>query len=147
MLHTLSQSNRKKKRVGRGGNRGKTAGRGMKGQSSRAGHRIRPQIRDVIQRLPKLRGHGKNRSRSIRCGAPTVAEVSLSSISKNYTDGERVSIQNLVKKGLAKRQGGVSPKVKILASGELDKKVVFCRCMFSSLAREKAEKAGAKIFD
>ena len=43
--------------VARGGKRGKTAGRGTKGQKARAGHKIRPEIRDVIMRLPKLRGY------------------------------------------------------------------------------------------
>ena len=47
---------RNKKRVGRGGKRGTTSGRGQKGQKSRAGHRIRPAVRDTINRLPKLRG-------------------------------------------------------------------------------------------
>jgi len=45
-----------KKRIGRGGKRGTYSGKGMKGQKSRAGHRIRPAKRDLIQRLPKLRG-------------------------------------------------------------------------------------------
>ncbi len=44
------------KRVGRGGKRGTTSGKGQKGQKSRSGHRIRPAERDMIQRLPKLRG-------------------------------------------------------------------------------------------
>src|SRR3990167_4622491 len=52
---------KKKKRVGRGGKRGTTSGRGTKGQKSRAGHRIRPAIRDLLIRIPKLRGY-KNKS-------------------------------------------------------------------------------------
>ena len=46
----------KKRRVGRGGKRGKTSGHGTKGQKSRAGRKIRPQIRDVMKRFPKKRG-------------------------------------------------------------------------------------------
>jgi large subunit ribosomal protein L15 len=42
--------------VGRGGKRGTTAGRGQKGQKSRAGRRIRPAVRDLLLRLPKKRG-------------------------------------------------------------------------------------------
>lgn len=59
-FHTLkSKTKRKKSRqVGRGGTRGKTAGRGTKGQNARAGNKKRPEIRDVIKRLPKLRGRG-----------------------------------------------------------------------------------------
>lgn len=48
---------RRKPRVGRGGKRGTYSGRGIKGQKSRAGHKIRPAERDFIQRLPKLRGY------------------------------------------------------------------------------------------
>lgn len=58
-LHQLSSPSRKypTARVGRGGKRGKTAGKGTKGQKARAGHRIRPAERDLIQRLPKRRGY------------------------------------------------------------------------------------------
>jgi large subunit ribosomal protein L15 len=51
-------NNKDKKRIGRGGKRGTYSGHGMKGQKSRAGHRIRPAERDLIQHLPKLRGSG-----------------------------------------------------------------------------------------
>ncbi len=44
---------KRKKLIGRGD---KTAGRGTKGQKARAGHKIRPEIRDFIKTLPKLRG-------------------------------------------------------------------------------------------
>jgi large subunit ribosomal protein L15 len=59
-LNTLQRKHEnkaKRPRVGRGGKRGTTAGKGTKGQKARSGHRIRPAIRDLIQRLPKLRGY------------------------------------------------------------------------------------------
>ncbi|MEI7709228.1 MAG: uL15 family ribosomal protein [bacterium] len=43
--------------VGRGGKRGKTAGRGGKGQTARSGNKRRPELRDIIKRLPKNRGY------------------------------------------------------------------------------------------
>jgi len=57
-LHEIQpdHKNKSKKRIGRGGKRGTYSGRGMKGQKSRAGHKIRPAIRDLMQRTPKLRG-------------------------------------------------------------------------------------------
>jgi len=57
-LHQISpaHSNKKGKRVGRGGKRGTYSGRGIKGQKARAGHRIRPAIRDFMMKIPKLRG-------------------------------------------------------------------------------------------
>jgi large subunit ribosomal protein L15 len=57
-LHQISPDHKKiaKKRIGRGGKRGTYSGKGVKGQKSRAGSRIRPGTRDLIQQLPKLRG-------------------------------------------------------------------------------------------
>jgi large subunit ribosomal protein L15 len=55
-----NKSNRKAKQVGRGGTRGKTSGRGTKGQNARSGRKKRPEMRDIIKRLPKLRGRGKH---------------------------------------------------------------------------------------
>ncbi|MDO8565207.1 MAG: uL15 family ribosomal protein [bacterium] len=65
-FHTLKRKtpNQKKKTVGRGGTRGKTSGRGTKGQNARAGHKKRPELRDFIKRVPKLRGRGKNSNKS-----------------------------------------------------------------------------------
>lgn len=61
-FHTIKRKtpNKKSKQVGRGGTRGKTAGRGTKGQNARSGRKKRPEIRDTIKRIPKLRGRGKN---------------------------------------------------------------------------------------
>jgi large subunit ribosomal protein L15 len=56
-LHSLTPIRKQKpQRIGRGGKRGTTSGRGTKGQKSRAGHRIRPAERDLILKLPKMRG-------------------------------------------------------------------------------------------
>ncbi|KKU11931.1 MAG: hypothetical protein UX16_C0001G0027 [Parcubacteria group bacterium GW2011_GWB1_45_7] len=64
-LHELKPTtvNKGKKRIGRGGKRGTYSGKGMKGQKSRAGRRIRPAIRDLMQRTPKLRGAKNQASR------------------------------------------------------------------------------------
>lgn len=67
-LHTLQPLHalKDKKRIGRGGKRGTYSGRGQKGQRSRAGRKIRPALRDLIQRLPKLRGAGNKRVRKAK---------------------------------------------------------------------------------
>ena len=67
-FHTLKRKtpNQKPKVVGRGGKRGKTSGRGTKGQNARAGHKKRPELRDFIKRVPKLRGRGKSSLKSIQ---------------------------------------------------------------------------------
>jgi large subunit ribosomal protein L15 len=49
-------SEREKRRIGRGGKRGTYSGKGMKGQKSRAGAKIKPQIREVVLKFPKKRG-------------------------------------------------------------------------------------------
>ena len=75
-FHTL-QSKTKRKRarqVGRGGTRGKTAGRGTKGQNARAGGKKRPELRDIIKRIPKLRGRGRSSLKSFR---PNLAGAAL----------------------------------------------------------------------
>lgn len=65
-FHTLKRKtpNYKSQQVGRGGTRGKTSGRGTKGQNARAGHKNRPELRDTIKRVPKLRGRGKSSLKS-----------------------------------------------------------------------------------
>ena len=65
-FHSLKRKtpNKKSKQVGRGGTRGKTSGRGTKGQNARAGRKKRPELRDFIKRVPKLRGRGKNSLKS-----------------------------------------------------------------------------------
>jgi len=63
---TRNKSNRKSRQVGRGGKRGKTSGRGTKGQNARAGRKKRPEMRDIIKRVPKLRGRGRSSFKSIQ---------------------------------------------------------------------------------
>ena len=52
---------KRKKRVGRGGKRGTYSGKGLKGQKSRAGAKIRPELRDFIKKVPKLKGYNFKR--------------------------------------------------------------------------------------
>jgi large subunit ribosomal protein L15 len=58
-LHDIQPKNRrkKKKRIGRGGGKGTYCGKGVKGQKSRAGNRIRPELRDFVKKVPKLKGY------------------------------------------------------------------------------------------
>ena len=67
-FHTLKRKtkNKKARQVGRGGTRGKTSGRGTKGQNARAGRKKRPELRDIIKRVPKLRGRGKSSLKSLQ---------------------------------------------------------------------------------
>lgn len=133
--------NKSKKLVGRGGKRGTTSGKGTKGQNSRSGRKKRPEIRDIIKRSPKLRGRGKNIFTSIEIKPNTVNIAEL----EVFNAGEIVSPKSLLNKGLVRRHGGKLPKVKILALGELTKKLKFENCLFSEDAKVKLEKSGAII--
>lgn len=134
---------KKSKLVGRGGTRGKTSGHGGKGQTARAGHRVRPAMRDIIKKLPKLRGHGKNRSASVFYRGPE-AVVNVSSLNV-FGKGDVVTPTTLVAKGLIGAIFGKHPKVKILGTGELTVSVKVEGCTVSVTAREKIEKVGGTI--
>ncbi len=135
-------TNKQAKRVGRGGTRGKTAGRGTKGQKARAGHRIRPHIRDIIKKIPKLRGRGKNSNKVFR--AKGVA-VNLSALEAAFAPQARVTPSVLFSKGLIARVDGKMPPVKILGNGTLSKPLSVYECEVSSSAKEKIIAAGGKV--
>jgi large subunit ribosomal protein L15 len=140
-LNTLKRKtpNRTAKRVGRGGGRGKTAGRGTKGQNARAGHKKRPDVREKLKKLPKLRGYAFN---SIE-NKPSV--VNIAALEKAFAAGETVSPATLTERGLVRTRKGDTPKVKILGEGELTKKLTVTSCSVSSSAKEKIEKAGGSL--
>lgn len=142
--HQLKRNtpNKKSRQVGRGGTRGKTAGRGTKGQNARAGHKKRPEIRDFIKRIPKLRGRGKNINTS-RQTKPFA--VNLGKINTVFKNGDVVSPQTLVKAGVVNMVAGDLPRVKILATGTLDKKVTVKGCDVSVTAQNLVEKAGGNV--
>ena len=58
-IHNLKRQHKNKKDriISRGGKHAKTGGRGGKGQTARAGNKRRPELRDIIKRLPKNRGY------------------------------------------------------------------------------------------
>jgi large subunit ribosomal protein L15 len=132
-------------RVGRGGKRGKTSGRGTKGQNARAGHRKRPEMRDIIKKLPKLRGHGKNRSRTVRTTRLTYVPVNLSVLESAFAAGDTVTPAVLFKKGLVTARAGRVRSVKILGTGTLTKSLSVSGVTASASARAAIEKAGGSL--
>lgn len=137
-----THKNKKPKLVGRGGVHGKTSGRGTKGQKARAGHSIRPEIRDMIKKYPKLRGRGKNSFKAFRA---TPATVSVGSIAKAFESGASVTPATLLAQGLIRRSKGVLPMVKILAGGEITHAVVCYDCIATAAAKAKIEAVGGTI--
>ena len=134
---------KKPKLVARGGKRGKTAGKGGKGQTARAGHHVRPAMRDIIKKLPKLRGHGKNRSESVFYRGPE-AVVNVSALNV-FSKGDEVSPKTLIAQGLIKEILGKIPKVKILGTGEISVALTVTGCEASATAKEKIEKIGGTV--
>lgn len=140
-LHQIKRKNknRKKKKIGRGGKRGTYSGRGIKGQKSRAGRKIRPQLRDVIKKLPKKKGY---RFKSIK---KKLNIVNLGLIDESFSNGEKVNPMTLFKKGLINKEKGFLPEVKLLGNGILKKKLLVSQCQISKLAAEKIKKVGGNV--
>lgn len=132
-------------RVGRGGKRGKTSGRGTKGQNARAGHRKRPEMRDLLKKLPKLRGHGKNRARTVRAKRREYEPVNLATLEAAFSAGDTVTPETLYKKGLISGRGGKLAYVKILGTGSLSKKLSVSDCEASDAAKSAIEAAGGSV--
>lgn len=139
-----NSSNKVSVRIGRGGKRGKTSGAGHKGQKARAGTSGRSAMRDIIKKLPKLRGQGKNGNKNKTIINKHFA-VNLSQIEAVFNDGEKVNAETLFEKGIIKRERGRLPWVKILGNGDISKKVEVEAMKISKSAQEKIEKAGGKI--
>jgi len=143
-IHQVKRNTKNKasRAVGRGGKRGKTSGRGHKGQKSRAGHSIRPEIRDIIKKVPKLRGHRAKHFSSILV---KTQPVNLAVIETEFNEGDEINSTILVEKGIVRRNKGKLPKVKILGQGDLTKKITVSGCLVSESAKAKIEKAGGTI--
>ncbi len=132
-------------RVGRGGKRGKTSGRGTKGQNARAGHHKRPELRDIIKKLPKRRGHGKNRARTVRRDSVTYVPVNLAALELAFENGDMVTKDTLHKKGLVPTKAGKVMEAKVLGSGTLTKKLSLSGVAYSEAAKAAIEKAGGSL--
>jgi large subunit ribosomal protein L15 len=140
-LHEIRPIHKKKKRkrVGRGGKRGTYSGRGMKGQRSRAGRRLKPAIRSLIKRYPKLRGYRFN-----PVGLKP-AVINIGVLEKKFKSDDVINPETLLKHGLIRKIKGKAPAVKILAEGKLTKKLIIEGCTLSKTAKSKIEKLGGNI--
>ena len=139
LLKAPEGSRKNKNRVGRGpgsGN-GKTSGRGHKGQNSRKGGGVRIGFEGgqtpLYRRIPK-RGFGNDRFKV------DYNEVNLSLLNI-FKDGQVVKIEDMNKAGILY---SAKLPVKILAGGELTKKLEVVAHKFSKTAAEKIEKLGGK---
>ncbi len=143
-LHDLSPapgSTKKRKRVGRGNGsgHGSTAGRGDKGQNSRAGGGKGPGFEGgqnpLAMRLPKLPGF-TNRWRQ------EYDVVNVARLERLFADGDTVDAESLKAKGVVKSADAV---VKILGDGELTRKLTVKVQKVSATAKTKIEAAGGTV--
>ena len=134
--------NMKRVIVARGGKRGKTAGRGGKGQSARAGNKRRPEWRDIIKKLPKLRGRGVNQNKAF-AEKPVVVNVDV--LEAVFTSGDAITPAILIEKGIVSTSSGRVPKMKILGEGEVTKSFKISGLAISASALEKIKKAGGTV--
>lgn len=136
-LRPAEGSKKKKIRVGRGeaGRRGKTAGRGTKGQKARGN--VRPGFEGgqmpMQRRLPKLKGF-KNRNKVV------YAVVNIDRLAAFDADST-VTPDDLRSRGLAKKRG----PIKILGEGEIDRALTVQAHAFSLGAVEKIKAAGGSV--
>jgi large subunit ribosomal protein L15 len=145
-LHSLRPkpgARRTRKRIGRGeGSRGKTSGRGQKGYGSRSGAKKKVGYEGgqnpIHMRMRKLRGPHKKTSMPFENFRTKTQPVNLVDLDERFDAGAEVTPESLREKGLATR----SHPVKILARGEISKKLTVNAHAFSAAAKEKIEAAG-----
>jgi large subunit ribosomal protein L15 len=139
-IHAPEGANKKKTIVGRGiGSKGRTCGRGNKGQNSRSGGGVSPGFEGgqmpLFRRLAR-RGFSNYEFKVV------YLPISLDVLSANFEDGETVNLDALKAKGLVR---GQQNQVKILSDGDLKKKLVIEGLKVSVAAGEKIKAAGGEI--
>jgi large subunit ribosomal protein L15 len=138
-VHRGIKKNKARKRLGRGigSGQGKTAGRGHKGQKSRAGTSYNPVFQggtaNNVIKIPKRGFHNK--------WAIRVAAVNVAALEEHFNAGDEITPESLVAKNLTK---GRFDELKLLGDGELTKKLKVSAHRFSESAKEKIEKAGGQ---
>ncbi len=129
-----------KKRVGRGigSGKGKTAGKGYKGQTSRSGdNRVSPYFEGgqtpLHMRVPKVGFRNPFKKE--------YSVVNLSMLEKYFKDGDEITKETLLSKSLVKK----NKPVKILGMGDVSKKLMVKIDAISASAKERIEKAGGSV--
>lgn len=140
-IHQIKKvsSNKDKKRVGRGGKRGTYSGKGMKGQKARAGHKMRPEMRDIIKKIPKQRGY------RFKTLSHDVFVVNLDTLQKISNENEKITPEFLSEKGAVKKEKGKIPGIKILGRGRLSKKIIVSKINVSEKAAQKIKQVGGSV--
>jgi large subunit ribosomal protein L15 len=143
-LNNLEKTKRKKIRVGRGigSGKGKTSGRGVKGQKSRSGVAIKSfeggQM-PLYRRLPK---RGFNPIKKINIGIINLGKIQYFIKKNSINFKEKINLELLKKLNIVNKK---SEKLKILGSGEIKDKITVEANFFSKSAKDKLEKIGSIV--
>jgi len=146
-LHNLKPkpgTRKPRKRVGRGEGSGvgKQSGRGHKGAGSRSGSKRKVAYEGgqnpIHMRMRKLRGPHRKMSMPFERFRTRTQPVNVGDLDSRFKSGAKVNPETLREAGLAKR----SDPVKILARGDVSKKLTVSAHAFSAAAKEKIEAAG-----
>jgi large subunit ribosomal protein L15 len=143
-----AQAREDRKRVGRGpgSGKGRYAGRGIKGQKSRAGsHKMRAGFEGgqmpIYMRIGKQRGATSKDAMPIGPFRTETVPVNLRDLDR-FDEGAEVTPESLVEKRVIKN---TKIDVKVLGTGEITKKLTVRVHAISASAREKIEKAGGTV--
>ena len=135
---------KKKIRVGRGigSGKGKTCGRGVKGQKSRSGVSIKSfeggQM-PLYRRLPK---RGFNSIKKVNIGKINLGKIQYFIIRNSISNKDKINLELLKKLNIVNKK---SAKLKILGSGEIKDKITIEANFFSKSAKDKLEKIGGIV--
>jgi len=144
VLNNLEQIKKKKIRVGRGigSGKGKTSGRGVKGQKSRSGVSIKSfeggQM-PLYRRLPK---RGFNSIKKVNIGKINLGKIQYFIIKNSINNKDKINLELLKKLNIVNKK---SAKLKILGSGEIKDKITIEANFFSKSAKDKLEKIGGIV--
>ena len=143
-----AQERKDRKRVGRGpgSGKGRYAGRGIKGQKSRSGsHKMRPGFEGgqmpLHMRIGKLRGSTSKDAMPVGPFRTYTHPINVRDLDR-FDAGDVVTPESLVEKGLIKN---TKTDIKLLANGEVPKKLTIRVHSISAAAREKIEAAGGSV--
>lgn len=147
-LSKLRSSGKSRKRIGRGGSRGGTSGKGHKGQSARSGGTVTRGFEGgqmpLHRRIPKRGFNNYNFKKEYSI-------VNVQQLENRFNDGDKVTIDSLINLGVVQpRISSPAIKnrkifVKILGHGTLQKKLTVQAHAFSVSARTAIEKSGGIV--
>ena len=144
MLNTLKKIKQKKMRIGRGigSGKGKTSGRGVKGQKSRSGVAIKSfeggQM-PLYRRLPK---RGFNVINKKKIGLLNLSKIQSFIQSKKINPSDKIDLALLKKLNIVKKK---YKKIKVLGKGDVKEKLNIEVNYLSNSAKAKLEKSGSNI--